>query len=253
MFVTPLTLLHTAVSGMLAHKFAMDVTADNLANLNTAGFRPSRSDFQELIDTTAKDTATTVRARGTGPGVTRLSVNSGALTPGTSPLQLAIDGDGFFQVQLPNGTTGYSRDGNFTRDRDNNLVNSVGYRVVWQGALPTDNSPMHVNPDGTVMSMTNGVWAQVGVIGTARFANPSGLLKGENTVLLPSQDSGAAQVGTPGANGFGQIISGAIENSAANIADEMSNSILAQRAYSLSLKAFTQADEMISEAIHLRS
>lgn len=253
--VTPLTLLHTAVSGMLAHQFALDVTSDNLANLNTLGYRPSRSDFQELVAAKAADSSTTLKYRGTGPGVTRLSVNSGSLTLGTSPLQVAVEGEGFFQVRLPDGTVGYTRDGDFSQDRNGTLVTASGYPVVWQGTLPPAGTAtaLHVNPSGTVMALVNNRWSQVGTLQTARFMNPSGLLKAENNVLLPSQDSGPAQVGTPGAGGFGQIISGALENSAVNISEEMSNSILAQRAYSLSLKAFTQADEMISEAIHLRS
>ncbi len=253
MSVTPLTLLHTSLSGMLSNQFAMDVIADNIANVNTPGFRPSRSDFQELLDQNADDGLVSGPYRGSAPGVTRLSVSPGALKPGESPLELAIEGEGFFQIQQPDGTTAYTRDGHFMRDADGNLVTASGQFVVWEGTLPTDETAaMHVNPDGTVMSMVNGEWTQVGALQTVRFANPSGLLKLQSNLYSPSEDSGDPETGTPGTTGFGQILSGVQEMSAANLGDEMSNAVLAQRAYSLSLKAFTQADDMISLAIHLR-
>ena len=250
--ITPITVLHSAVSGLLARQFEMDVIAENLANVNTAGYKPNRADFQELVVTDAPEDEVNVPFRGVSLGLTRLSVSPGALTPGLSPLELAIEGDGFFAIRTSDGGTAYTRDGRFSRDSQGDLVTGSGQRVIWQGSLPAGAEALHVNPDGTVMAQSSGQWAQVGVIQVHRFANPSGLLNLGQNLLGVSPDSGAAQGGAPGANGYGQIISGAVESSAADLGEEMSDMVIAQRAYGLSLKAFQQADEMIGLAIHLR-
>lgn len=250
--ITPITVLHSAVSGMLARQFEMDVIAENLANVNTAGYKPNRADFQELVASEASDNEVNVPFRGASLGVTRLSVSPGPLTPGLSPLELAIEGVGFFAVRTPDGGTAYTRDGRFSRDANGDLVTSAGQRVIWQGALPADGEALHVNPDGSVMAQQNGQWTQVGAIRLYRFDNAPGLLSLGENLLGESESSGAAQEGAPDAGGFGRIISGAVEGSAANLAEEMSDMILAQRAYGLSLKAFQQTDDMIGMAIHLR-
>ncbi len=237
---------------MLARQFDMDVIAENLANVNTAGYKPNRADFQELVVPDASNNEVNVPFRGASLSVTRLSVSPGALTPGLSPLELAIQGDGFFAIRTSDGGTAYTRDGRFSRDTDGNLVTNSGRRVVWQGNLPADAEALHVNPDGTVMAQRSGQWTQVGTIQVYRFANPSGLLNLGENLLGESPDSGAAQAGAPDANGYGKIISGAVESSAANLGEEMSDMVIAQRAYGMSLKAFQQADEMIGLAIHLR-
>lgn len=251
--ITPITVMHSAVSGMLARQREMDTISENLANVNTTGFKPNRTDFQELTALDASDTTMNVPYRGAGLAVTRLSVTPGAFLPGASPLELAIEGDGFFAVQTAEGGTAYTRDGRFSRDANGNLVTSTGQRVVWQGNLPAGAEAFHVNPDGTVMAMNNDQWAQVGTMSLYRFANSSGLINQGENLLTPSQDSGPAQQGAPGANGFGRIISGVVEASAVDMGEEMSDMVVAQRAYGMSLKAFQTTDEMIALAIHLRN
>ncbi len=252
MQTTLLTLLHSSVSGMLARQIDLDTIANNLANVNTSGYKPARVDFKELLEPNMKDTELAGPYRGTGLGVTRISVSPGALTMGDSPLAMAIEGDGFFAVNLSQGGVAYTRDGRFTKDANNNLVTASGRRVVWQGTLPADAQNLHVNPDGSVMAQVNNIWTQVGRLQTYRFVNPSGLLNVGDSSFQVSNDSGAAQAGTPGATGYGRIMSGVIESSATNLSDEISNMIVAQRAYSMSVKAFQQTDDMIGLAIRLR-
>ncbi|MBI5715437.1 MAG: flagellar hook-basal body complex protein, partial [Chloroflexi bacterium] len=144
------------------------------------------------------------------------------------------------------------RDGRFLKDANNNLVTASGQRVLWQGTLPADAQKLHVNPDGSVMAQVKDTWTQVGHVQTYRFVNPSGLLNIGDSSFQVSNDSGAAQAGTPGATGYGRIMSGVVESSATKLSDEMSNMIVAQRAYSMSVKAFQQTDDMIGLAIHLR-
>lgn len=249
--LTPLSLMYSAASGLLARQFEIDVLADNLANLNTVGFKPARVDFQERVEPPPEDEELGSYG-GAALAVTRRSVSPGALRPGISPLELAIEGEGFFAVRLPEGGAAYTRDGRFLRDGRGALNTLDGYPVVWEGSLPEEADAMHVNPDGSVMAQTGGEWTQVGSLRLVRFANPSGLLNRGGNLLEVSESSGLPEEGAPGANGFGQIISGAIETSATDLGTEMSQLVIAQRAYSLSLKAFQQADDMLSLAIRLR-
>ncbi|MBM4423046.1 MAG: flagellar hook-basal body complex protein [Chloroflexi bacterium] len=253
MTTTALTALHVSVSAMLARQFEMDVISNNLANVNTTGYKPSRADFQELFVEGVPDNRSTTPYRGTGPGVTRRSTLPGALAPASSPLEMAIEGDGFFAVTQPDGTTAYTRDGRFLQDGANQLVTVTGQPVVWDGALPQEAEALHVNVDGTVMARANGQWTQVGAIAVFRFDNPGGLLAADDNLLVVSEASGDPAQGVGGQNGFGRIISGATENSAIDYAEEVTSMILAQRAYTMSIKAFQQTDEMMGMANRLRS
>lgn len=250
--ISPLTLLHTSAAGLLARQLEIDTAADNLANLNTPGFRPSRVDFQEFLSPEVEPALTNGPYRGTALGVTRRSTAMGSLRPSSSPLHLAIDGEGFFQVTLPDGGLAYTRDGQFSQDANGDLVTSAGYRLAWAGRLPAAADQLHVNPDGSVMARTGETWEEVGQIQIARFDNASGLISLGDNLLAPGAATGAAQAGQPGANGLGQLLSGVLEASGVDLVDEMSYLLVAQRAYAMALQAFGQADNMIAQAIRLR-
>ncbi|HRE25725.1 MAG TPA: flagellar hook-basal body complex protein, partial [Anaerolineales bacterium] len=160
-----------------------------------------------------------------------------------------------FPIQLPDGRTAYTRDGQFTRDADNNLVTGDGYRLIWQGQIPpnTPDERITVNRDGTVeVLQDDGTLAQIGQIGLVRFTNPTGLIGYGRNLFLESVPSGAPVAGNPGAAGFGSINGGALEGSNVNMASEMTNLIALQRAYSLSTRAFQQVDTMIGLAVQMR-
>lgn len=237
-------MLNMARSGMLARLIELDVVSANLANVNTVGFKRNRTNFQELLNERAPG-GVQIRA-------TQLLMGPGRLQASSNPLDLAIEGEGFFAVRLPDGRTAYTRDGQFRRDAAGQLVTVDGYHVVWEGQIPDGVDDVHVNPDGTLMIEQGEVWSQTGTIGTSRFTNPSGLVGYGHNLWLASEASGAPVNGTAGANGFGQIVGNAVESSNVNLTDEMTRLITLQQAYDLSVRAFQQTDLMLSQAIQLR-
>ncbi len=251
-------LLHVARSGMLSRLQNLDTISNNLANVNTVGFKRGRENFQEVLNETLAAGAKTV---GSGAGEMdngvriRASQNlmeQGSLRQTGNSLDLAIDGDGFFAIQLPDGRTGYTRDGQFFLDAERQLVTADGFPLDWDGAIPEDATDIHINPDGSVMARQGDIWNQVGNIQISRFPNPSALQIMDNNLWLANEASGAAQTGAPLSEGFGQILSGALENSTVNLAEEMTSMVATQRGYSLSVQTFQQADQMLYQAIHLR-
>jgi flagellar basal-body rod protein FlgG len=237
--------LHISRTDMLARLQDLDVISNNLANVNTSGFKSNRSEFQELKSTGYMGGVTI-------PG-TQMSMAQGALKTTGNNLDWAIEGAGYFQVQLPNGQTGYTRNGEFHLDKDRTLTTTTGEKLIWQGTIPATFKSVSIQPDGRVLvNHIDGTQTIAGQVRLARFANPTGLLAQGNNILLAGVSSGAAQLGTPGSANYGPTVSGALESSNVDISREMTNMIIDQRTFEMSVKAFQQSDEMIAMAINIR-
>jgi flagellar basal-body rod protein FlgG len=223
----------------------LDVTSNNIANVNTTGFKSNRSNFQEMLTKRLKE--------GMRVSSTQLMPSQGSLRDSDNPLDWAIQGDGFFSVTLPDGETGFTRDGAFVLDSDRKLVNANGYPLVWDGEIPQDAVDISIQSDGTVTALdANGQSTDIGTVQLTRFPNPSGLTGYGDNVWLVSDSSGAAQAGAPGDENFGALVSHKLEQSNVNLGRELTRLMTLQRSFSMSLSAFQQTDSMISEAINLR-
>jgi len=257
--------LWTAASGMQAQQKNIDVVANNLANVNTTGFKRSRADFQDLVyqnlkSSGAPSTSTTQLPTGIQIGLgTRLAAvtkmfSAGDLTQTGNELDLAIEGDGFFQILLPDGTTGYSRAGAFKRDSTGRVVTPEGNPLQPEIVIPTNATKINIGNDGTVSVTQAGQSAttSLGTIQLALFPNPAGLSSQGKNIYMPTDASGTATTGTPGQNGLGTIAQGLIEMSNVSVAEEMVHMIVGQRAYEVNSKAVQTADEMLQTANNLR-
>ena len=255
-------LVRSAVSGMVSHKLSLDVIANNLANVNTSGFKSSRVNFQDVLYQQHR-LATANQDLRTGAGVRPVEIQpfftQGGLQTTENPLDLAIYGNGFFQVALPDGQTGYTRNGAFGVDADGRLVTSDGLRVQPEIVIPPDLvNTVTVDASGQVRGerlQPNGQVqiVDIGQLTIATFANPEGLEALGQTLFRQTDNSGGATIGLPNTPGFGQIASGMLEQSNVNMADEMANLVVAQRAYGFSLKALQTIDEMIGMANNMRA
>ena len=257
--------LWTAASGMQAQQKNIDVVAHNLANVNTTGFKRSRADFQDLIyqnlkATGAPSTSSTQVPTGIQIGLgSRLAAVTKIFTPGDftqtgNELDIAVEGDGFFQIQLPDGTTGYSRAGAFKKDSQGRIVTSEGYPMLPEVVIPSNVTKINIGNDGTVAVQQAGQSAltSIGNITLATFSNPSGLSAQGKNIFSPTDASGAATTGTPGQNGIGSVAQGMLEMSNVSTAEEMVNMIVGQRAYEINSKAVQASDEMLQTANNLR-
>jgi len=231
-------------SGMLAFLQGLDSASHNLANINTTGFKGRRSNFQELLSERLYG-GTQIRS-------TQAMLSPGRLRRTGNGLDAAVDGEGYFQVNLPDGRTAYTRDGEFFLDENQQVVTSDGYPLEWEGTVPEDSQDLHINPDGSVMVKQGGVWSQAGSISLAVFANPNGLKDYGQNLYLETEISGQAQVGTPSTAPYGKLIGGALEESNVDMAEEMSYLITMQRGFQMSLRSFQQTDEMMSQLINVR-
>lgn len=259
--------LYTSATGMTAQQLNMDVIANNLANVNTTGFKRSRADFQDLLyqNTLAAGTAATQGAQvptgiqvglGTRAASVERITTQGDFHQTDNPLDVVIEGEGFFQVQLPDGTTGYSRDGTFKVDGQGRLVTADGNAVVPQITIPPEaTGHVTVSQDGTVSATLPGAATpqQLGKIQLARFINPNGLESQGRSVFRTTAASGTASTGTPGLQGFGTISSGFLEMSNVNVVQEMVDMITAQRAYEINSKSIQASDQMLQIANNLRA
>jgi len=255
--------LYTAATGMQAQQTNMDVVANNLANVSTTGFKKSRAEFQDLLYQTLRSAGST-QAQGTqvptgvqvGLGTrlvaTQKQFTAGDLSQTGNDLDMAISGDGFFQVQLPSGDIGYTRAGAFTTDSEGKIVTADGYILQPQMAIPSGAQGISVGEDGTITATVNGTSSQVGQIELARFINPAGLESAGGNIYHKTVASGDPLTGTPGQEGFGSIASKFLEMSNVKVVDEMVNMILAQRAYEVNSKSIQSADEMLQTANNLR-
>jgi len=253
--------LYIGATGMEAQRVNIDVIANNLANVNTSGFKRSRADFQELMYQT-NQAAGTETAAGTevptgiqiGLGVEPSSVQKifqqGGLTTTENPLDLAIEGDGFFQISMPDGETGYTRAGNFKLDSQGEIVTSEGNPLEPSITIPGDTLSITITSDGTVSALQAGnlTPTTIGQIELARFTNPGGLNAMGKNIFMPSGSSGSVTTANPGSDGLGTVNQGFVEMSNVNIVEEMVNMIVSQRAYELNSKVVQTSDQMLQIA-----
>jgi len=250
--------LYTAATGMQAQQLNIDVIANNLANVNTTGFKKSRADFQDLLYQTlrapgAPTTNNTQSPTGiqVGLGVRPAAVQrvdtQGDYTQTGNALDLAIEGGGFFQLTLPDGTTAYTRAGAFKLDNQSRVVNSDGIPLEPAISIAQGAQDITVGQDGVVSALLPGQSSptQVGQIQTANFTNPGGLRALGKNLLQETETSGPAQVGTPGQDNRGTITQGFLENSNVSVVEELVGLITGQRAYEVTSKAIQTADEML--------
>jgi flagellar basal-body rod protein FlgG len=222
----------------------LNTTSDNIANMNTAGFKTNRTNFQELLNNKTKE--------GVYISATQTLTYQGALRTSDNPLDWAVQGDGYFPIKLANGTTGYTRDGQFQVDSNGELVSASGGRLVWSGTVPQNMADISIASDGTVeATLTTGVQVAAGTVQLAKFANPSGLVNNGNNVYLESVASGKVQMGAPGTINLGTIQSHAVEQSNVDISRDMTHMMLLERNFQMSSQAFQQTETMISEAISM--
>jgi flagellar basal-body rod protein FlgG len=257
--------LYTAASGMNAQQANIDTIANNLANVNTSGFKKSRMEFQDLVyqTLTAAGSETSTAADqapvglevglGTRPIATSRNFATGNLRATNAPLDLAIEGQGFFQVNLPSGEIGYTRAGSLHLSADGQLVTSDGYQLTPGITIPKDSTSVTVSKDGIVSVTISGQSAtqQVGTIELASFQNNAGLRAIGGNLFLESTASGSPTTGVPGTEGMGTLAQGFLEDSNVSVVEEMVNMILGQRAYEANSKVVRTADEMLAQVNNL--
>ena len=252
--------LHTAATGMDAQQRKIDTTANNIANVNTTGFKSSRAEFQELL-------TQQIRPAGQGQGpvgvdvglgvktaATTKSFSQGALEATENPLDVAIEGAGFFQVQNPQGELLYTRAGNFKVNQDGELVTSEGMRLVPNVVVPQDATSISIERNGTISVMLPGDTqpVEVGQLELATFTNPAGMKGLGRNLFAPTQASGDAMIARPGERGTGELSQGFLEGSNVQIVTEMIDMIVSQRAYEINSKVIRTADEMLRSVTNLR-
>lgn len=251
-------------TGLDAQQTQMDVISNNLANVSTAGFKRSRAVFEDLLYQTIRQPGAQSSQQtqlpsglqlGTGvrPVATERIFTQGNLQQTSNDKDVAINGAGFFQVLLPDGTTAYTRDGSFQTDNQGQLVTSSGFVLQPAITIPAAAQSITVGRDGTVSITTAGTAAptQVGALQLATFINPAGLeSKGEN-LYVETGASGNANANTPGTNGAGTLSQGYVETSNVNVVEELVNMIQTQRAYEINSKAITTSDQMLQKLAQL--
>lgn len=237
--------LNISRQDMMSRLNDLDVTSNNLANINTAGYKTSRSNFQEMLDKQVKE--------GTKLASTQMMPVQGSVKITENPLDWAIQGDGFFSITLPDGKTGYTRDGQFSLDANGQLVTASGYVLAWDGTILEGMTDISIHPDGSVTAFNaDGTNAALGTVQLTRFSNPTALANKGDNIWLETAASGAAQTGAAGSENYGQITRNMIEQSNVDLSQEMTHLLTLQRSFSMSIKAFQQTDLMISQAINLR-
>jgi flagellar basal-body rod protein FlgG len=250
--------MHIARTGLDAQDMRMRVISNNLANVNTTGFKKDRANFETLTyqtvtDPGAQSTAETKYATGlnlgTGvkiQGTSRIDTNGSLNTTGNS-LDMALDGDGYFQVQLPGGQLGYTRAGNFSRSAEGLLVTSEGYQVQPGITVPQNATGVTVGTDGTVTATIAGQTepTTLGQIQVASFPNSAGLKATGDNYLVETAASGAATMGIAGQDGRGNVRQGMLEGSNVNVVEELVDMIETQRAYEVNSKMIQASDDML--------
>jgi flagellar basal-body rod protein FlgG len=250
--------LYSAASGLQAQQLNIDVIANNLANVNTAGFKESRAEFQDLLyqngRTAGAASSTSTEypvglqvGLGSRPVATTRLFTQGDFRQTNNPLDMVIEGQGFFQVRLPSGETAYTRAGSFHLNREGAIVTADGNLLDPQISIPSDALTITVAADGTVSVTQPGQpqAQQVGSIQLANFPNPAGMNAIGRNLFLPTSASGDATTGTPGENGIGTVNQGFLEQSNVSVVEEMVNMIVGQRAYEINSKVVRTADEML--------
>lgn len=258
--------LYTTATGMKAQQTMVDMIANNIANVNTAGFKRSQASFEDLLYVTLQSPGLTSGAGGAAAPIgtqigsgTRLNGTTKVYSAGTleiteRQLDVAIDGEGFFAVTLPDGGTGYTRDGQLQVNAEGKLVTGNGNILVPEITLPSDTLEINIDPEGRVSGRTAGspdTATQFGTLTIHRFINPSGLLAVGGNVSRQTAASGSPVTATPGINGLGTLKQGFVERSNVSIVNELVSLIVAQRAYEVNSKAIQASDQMLSTATNI--
>ena len=259
--------LRTAASGMAAQQLNVEVISNNIANMNTVGYKRQRAEFQDLLYHNVERMGAQSSSQGTvvptgiqiGAGVKAGAVYR--ITEQGTPQQtggrfdMAVDGRGYFQILLPSGETAFTRAGNFALNGEGQLVTDDGYAVQPNISIPQDAVDVSISKSGQVQVITAGETepAIVGQLELATFFNEAGLEAVGDNLLMETAASGAANVGTPGEVGFGQILHGYTEASNVDAVAEISALIIAQRAYEMNSKVITTADQMLSVSAQVKS
>jgi len=258
--------LYTAATGMIAQQTQIDTTSNNISNVNTIGYKKQRAEFADLMYQTMTYAGTATS--GTSISPTGIEVGLGVrptaiakqFTQGNfketgNSLDMAITGNGFFQIQLPDGTTGYTRNGSFKLDADGNVVNSDGYQMIPNIVIPADATQINVSVDGIVSVLQSGQTAttEIGQIELANFINPAGLHSLGDNNFINTSASGDPVLSNPGLNGIGQVRQQFVEMSNVELVDEMTDLITGQRAYEASSKVITTSDQMLQTVNGLKS
>lgn len=258
--------LNIAATGMKAQELNVEVISNNIANMRTTGFKRQRPDFQDLIYQDLRRPGTTTSVAGNqvpagleiGLGVrtaaTPRVMSQGNVVGTDNELDIAIRGDGFFRVALPDGRTAYTRDGSFQRANDGTLVTVDGYQIEPGIVIPENTTGLTINSEGVVQAtlQDGGDPVDLGQIDLARFVNPTGLEGMGDNLYLQTPASGAEQIGTAGQEGFGTMLQGYLEQANVNAVAEMSDLIAAQRAYEMNSRVISAADEMLSATAQMR-
>ncbi|HEX5215037.1 MAG TPA: flagellar basal-body rod protein FlgG [Vicinamibacterales bacterium] len=252
--------LYTAASGMTAQQANIDNVAHNLANVNTSGFKKARVEFEDLVYDKAKTAGSPTSASAetpvgleTGLGVRAVATSRdfarGNLKATSGPLDLAIEGDGFFQVQTPSGEVGYTRAGAFHLSSDGSIVTAEGYQLEPNISVPPNATNLTISKQGIVSATIAGQTGaqEIGTIELATFQNPAGLSAMGGNLFMATTASGEPQVGAPGEDGRGTVAQGFTEDSNVSVVEEMVNMILGQRAYEANSRVIKAADEMLSQ------
>lgn len=258
--------LSIAATGMLAQQANVEVISNNIANMNTSGYKRRRAEFHDLlyqdlrrVGSPSSDAGTTVPAGvQIGLGVRTAAVyriaEQGDISITDNSFDLAINGDGYFVVTLPSGDEAYTRAGALQLSADGELVTPDGYPVSPGITVPTDTIGVSINPDGQVFADIDGQVApsNLGQIELAIFSNEGGLRSIGDNLLMETEASGPANVSTPGQAGYGRLLQGAIETSNVNVVSEITNMITAQRAYEMNSRVIQASDEMMQSVSNLR-
>jgi flagellar basal-body rod protein FlgG len=257
--------LRTAATGMFGQQLNVDLIANNLANVNTTGFKKSRPEFQDLMYQTLKSSEisdnpnvqqpTEIQVgNGTIPVATPKSFAQGDIQPTNNPLDVAIQGDGFIQVRRTDGTTAYTRDGSLKISGEGMLVTSQGYVVEPGLTFPSDTTSVDIGQDGTINATVAGQTtpSKVGQLEMAKFVNPVGLKPIGGNLYTETPASGKPILGAPGNEGFGELMPGSLEASNVDVVEEMVNMIVAQRAYEINSKTIQTVEDMLTMANNLQ-
>ena len=256
--------LYSAASGMQSQQLNLDVISNNLANVNTAGFKMSKMQFQDMLYQTTKEAGSAAGAgntlpsslqigQGATPVATERIFTQGTMSQTGNNTDIAINGNGFFEVQLPDGSLGFTRDGSFKADSTGRIVTAEGYPLVGATPVPPGVTNITITASGSVSYQTqNSTTPTTWQLQIANFNNPGGLDATGGNIFKETSASGTPTLGNPGEGGLGTLQQGYLELSNVSVVSEMVNLILAQRAYEVNSKAVQAADEMMQQSNNLQ-
>ena len=252
-------IMHTAASGMAAQQLNVDNIAHNLANVNTPGYKKSRIEFQDLIYQTIRPAGSETLGQteaptelqigcGTRPVATSKMYSQGDVIETGNPLDMAIQGDGFFQIRMPDGSEAFTRDGSFKISSEGKIVNSDGFTLEPEINIPLDTVGIVISRDGRISAYVSGIAEpqDVGQIELVKFINPAGLKNIGHNLYQRTAASGEYTYGNPTTEGFGSVEQMYLETSNVDVVEEMVGMIVAQRAYEVNSKVIKTADDMMS-------